>query len=240
VISTHSNIVVRELAYDDSTKVFRVWRDNEDHTAPSFVEEVPRTPTVHVALLRELGYEFADLGLHEGWLFLEESSAETVINEILIPTFTPQLEGRLRTFSAGGVSKIESSLDEFQRLVTFVHLQPAYQDRLWVRADGDDAGKATVSALRSKFPYLTDATCRTFTAPDFEHYYPAEFQDRVSAIVNLQERSVRRREKAKLLQEVLEWTRVQGPAAIGEWEASASEPIKFLRKVASIIGAPSR
>jgi len=65
VISTHSNIVVRELGSDEGTKLFRVWRDDEDHKAPSSLEEIPRTPSAHIAMLRELGYGFGDFGLHE-------------------------------------------------------------------------------------------------------------------------------------------------------------------------------
>lgn len=77
VIATHSNIVVRELGVEEDSKVFRVSRvDESDPKSPSLVEKVPNTAMAHTALLRELGYEFADVGIYEGWLFLEESSAE--------------------------------------------------------------------------------------------------------------------------------------------------------------------
>jgi hypothetical protein len=234
IISTHSNIVVRELGFDEATKVFRVWRDGDDYREPSSVREVPRTPPAHIALLRELGYEFGDLGLHAGWLFLEESSAETLINKILIPVFAPKLMGRLRTFAAGGAGNVEPSVAEFQRLITFVHLEPAYEGRLWIRADGDAAGRAAVAAIRKKFGYLTDETCRCFTKPHFELYYPSFFDDRVSTVLQTQDKAARRAQKEQLLLDVLQWTSENGTAE--SWEKSASEPIEALLAIEKVIG----
>ncbi len=235
IIATHSNIVVRELAFDAATKVFRVYRDDQDPRSPSGVEEVPKTPAAHTAVLRELGYEFTDLGLHDGWLFLEESSAERIIRDILIPKFAPALEGRLRTYSAGGASNVEPSIAEFQRLVTFIHLQPAYEGRLWVRVDDDAPGRAAVSALRTKFPYLTDQTCATFGRPAFEHYYPSHFAARIEDVLNITDKRARRVAKVQLLDEVVAWTKTKGQAATDAWETSAAEPIAVLRAIQNVI-----
>jgi hypothetical protein len=40
IIATHSNIVVRELGSDDNTKVFNVYREDNDVQKPSHIEEV--------------------------------------------------------------------------------------------------------------------------------------------------------------------------------------------------------
>jgi hypothetical protein len=231
LISTHSNIVVRELAFDNRTKLYRVGRDGEDRSAPSSVEEVPRTASAHAAVLRELGYEFTDFGLYDGWFFLEESSAETVINEILIPAFAPRLKGRLRSFSASGVTNMEPSIAEFQRLITFVHLEAAYQGRLWVRVDGDSSGREVAAALRTRFPYLNDETCASFSQPSFELYYPQVFSSRIGEALNNLSRRDRRSAKEQLLQEVLRWTKENSEAALKAWELSASEPINTLRLI---------
>jgi predicted ATPase len=235
VISTHSNIVLRELGYDKDTRLYRVFRESDERGAPSIVEEIPYTPSARMATLRELGYEFADLGLHEGWLFLEESSAETIFNEILIPAFTPGLEGRLRTFSAGGATNIEPSVAEFQRLVTFVHLEPAYKGRLWVRADGDEVGKTAIASLRDKFPYLTDEACAFFSRPDFELYYPSNFTDAAAETLLIQNKKARATAKQELLSDVLNWTRRGRDDALRAWEASAAEPIALLRTIEKVI-----
>ncbi len=229
IIATHSNIVVRDLGAEPDTKVFRVYRDGSNYKSPSMVEEVSRTPAAHLALLRELGYEFTDVGLYDGWLFLEESSAETIIADVLIPYFAPGLKGRLRTYSSGGVTNVEPSVAEFQRLVTFVHLQPVYEGRLWVRTDGDDGGKAAVQTLREKFPYLTEKSCATFTEAQFEHYYPEHFKPRVAEVLAVQDKREKRKAKAELLQSVLGWTAANREEAFDAWAMSAAEPIALLK-----------
>lgn len=236
LIATHSNVVVRELGGDPKNKVFRVYRDGDSPNDPSRIEEVDQNPTAHMAVLRELGYEFADFDLHEGWLFLEESSAETVIRDILIPTFAPELKGRLRTFSAGGVTNLEPSLAEFQRLIVFVHLQPAYEGRTWIRADGDEPGIRIIANIREKFAHLNEDTAATFSKQQFEEYYPDHFRDRSLDVLNIESKAERRFEKARLLQDVLAWTRENAMEARQAWEESASEQISLLRQISRSLG----
>ncbi|HXJ02580.1 MAG TPA: AAA family ATPase, partial [Micropepsaceae bacterium] len=238
IVATHSNIVVRELGSDDATKVFRVHRDEPDPLSPSRVEEISKTPAARMALLRELGYEFADLDLHEGWLFLEEASAETIIRDVLIPNFTPDLEGRLRTFSAAGVSNVEPSVAEFQRLTTFVHLQPAYEGRLWIRVDGGPEGERVVAKLREKFRHLDVNSCTTFSNRDFEQFYPNEFEGRVTQVLQISGKYEKRAAKAQLLNEVISWTNSNGSHAKRAWEESAAEPIALLKLIEQTIGSP--
>ena len=191
LIATHSNIVVRELGDDDVSKVFRVYRDGESHISPSKVQEVERTTFSRIELLRELGYEFSDLELHEAWLFLEESSAEQIIRDVLIPKFAPELRARLRTFSASGVDKLEASVDEFRRLVTFVHLQPAYDGKIWIRADGDPSGLRVVAEIGSKFPQFDETTLATFSKSQFEEFYPSRFSEEVAKTLQIADKNTR-------------------------------------------------
>ena len=230
IIATHSNTVVRELATDDETKVFRVSRTDDAPRSPSKVEEVPRTPTAHRDLLRELGYEFADFDLHDGWLFLEEASAESVIRSVLIPMFAPSLRWRLRTFSAGGVTNVEPSITEFKRLVTFVHLEPVYRGRMWVRVDGDEEGERTVAHLRETFDHLDERSAATFKERNFEKYYPARFREKVDAALGLPKKE-RNAAKDALRKEVLEWSNDNGEDARAEWAESAKEPIELLHQI---------
>jgi predicted ATPase len=234
LIATHSNIVLRELGAEVETKIFHLSRASQHVQAPSRVEEVPRAPDAHMKILSELGYEFGDLGLHDAWLFLEESSAESVVNQVLIPRFTPHLAGRLRTFSTAGVSLLGPSIDSFVRLVTFIHLQPAYRGRLWARADGGDDGTKQIASLRTKFPWLSDETCATFSATDFERYYPASFAERADAVLSIADKGARRAAKNQLLKDVLEWSD-DGDATRDAWEKSAREPIGLLRSIESAL-----
>ena len=235
IIATHSNVVVRELGADEDSKVFRVYRDGDAHDSPSRIEEVERHPAAHHELLRELGYEFTDLNLHDGWLFLEESSAERVVRDILIPTFVPELRGRLRTFSAAGVTNLEPSVAEFRRLITFVHLEPAYEGRLWVRADGDQSGQAAVEKMNQTFPNMGEDGISTFQQPQFENYYPADFADEAQEVLAIVDKKARRMAKTDLLQKVLAWTDGNPYQAKLAWEASAQEVIALLKMIAKKI-----
>lgn len=229
IVATHSNVVVRELAADDATKLFRVSRTSEDARAPSEVEEVPRSPAAHRDLLAELGYEFGDFDLHDGWLFLEEASAETVINTVLIPLFTPELRGRIRTFSTRGLANVERSVSDFTRLISFVHLQPVYRDRLWIRVDND--GQAVIEDLRKQFSYLDETSAAAFGQKDFERYYPAQFQAAADEALALTDKRARQTSKAALLEAVLTWTASGGQDAKAEWAASAQEPLEVLAAI---------
>jgi predicted ATP-dependent endonuclease of OLD family len=233
IISTHSNIVIRELGGLDTSKIFRVFRNDVDHVNASNVEEVPALQSAHLEILRELDYEFADTHLYEAWLFLEESSAESIINNILLPHFASNLCGRLRTFSANGVANLERSISDFRRLIVFIHLQPVYNGRLWVRADGDIAGKAAVETILATFPTLTEEFVGNFSEEQFEIYYPAEFSSKVADILALSDRTIKRKRKKDLLAEVLAWSKINENKAIEAWAASAKEVIEFLRSIQS-------
>jgi len=231
VIATHSNIVMRELGAMPDSRIFRVWRDGEGPMVPSRVEMVGESAGDRVDVLRELGYEFADLGLHDGWLFLEEASAETVFNEVLIPIFARSLQGRLRTYSSAGADQLATRVDSFSSLVTFVHLEPAYRGRVWVRADNDPAGQNAIADLRQRIDWLDEETCATFQHHAFERFYPSRFETEANAALSNADKKARREAKRALLQQVISWGRENPEDARREWEASAEEPIRLLRSI---------
>ena len=233
LIATHSNIVLRELGYDERNRIFRVAPKSSDRLAASTIESMPRNTLAHVEMLKELGYEFGDYGLHDAWLFLEESSAEQIVSTVLIPAFAPNLQSRLRTFSAAGATNLVPSVSEFQRLMVFVHLQPAYRDRLWIRADNDEAGQKAIAFLKEKFDYLNDEKCALFSQPAFERYYPARYEQAVNSALQIASKTERRRAKRDLLLDVLRDS--QGGALTLEWEKSAAEIIALLNVIEKAI-----
>lgn len=227
IITTHSNIVVRELGSESETNIMETYKTTEKPTAPSEIRHINRTPIEHQELLQKLGYEFSDMGLYKGWLFLEESSAERIVRDILIPNFAPELEKKLRTYSAGGVDNIEPSLFEFLRLITFVHLEPIYNDKMWIIADGDNSGIKAIEQIKSKFPYLVDKA-HSLDKKNFEEYFPCRFQEKASVALSKENKQEKRDAKRELLMEVLEWTKRNTDIAINEWQSSAAEPISRL------------
>ncbi|MFT3988914.1 ATP-dependent nuclease [Aestuariivirga sp.] len=236
-ISTHSNIVVRELGGGDDGKVFRVYRDGDLPTSQSKIEELGTTAVARTSLLRELGYEFSDFDAHDAWLFFEKSSAEQVFRDVLIPFFAPNLLGRLRTYSAGGANNLEPSVSDFKRLIVFINLQPIYKDRLWIRADGDEAGKGAIYEIRKTFADLDDNALNTFSQPQFERFYPSQFSDAANEVLILEDKKQKRQRKAQLLQEVLSWSAANKAEAKTAWETSAAEPIELLRLIQDKLAA---
>ncbi|MEU3241101.1 AAA family ATPase [Streptomyces anthocyanicus] len=97
VISTHSSIVLTRLGSSSGAVVLRTSADGE--LPPTTTYELVSTPERRVEVLQELGYELADLDLSEGWIIFEESSAERVVRDFLIPWFAPGLR-RVRTVAA--------------------------------------------------------------------------------------------------------------------------------------------
>jgi predicted ATPase len=235
IVSTHSNIVARELGGIAETKIFRVYKTGSAPSDPSTIEEIENNRESRQELLRELGYEFSDFDLFSGWLFLEESSAETVFNQILIPWFAPKLSGKLRTYAAGGVEKLEPSVDDFLRLMVFVHLSEAYNGKMFVRADGDPAGKQVLEKLKRKFSSMDETTLNIFSKEQFERYYPDRFMDEVNTVLAIDDKRTRQNAKTELLKKVLEWSLNNQEIAKTEWAKSAAEPIELLNQLANVI-----
>lgn len=217
IIATHSAIVVRELGSVEHAKIFHLTQSENDRTLSS-IEELRREPSSHLRVLRDLGYVFGDFGLFDVWLILEESTAEVIFNQILIPQFVPYLRGRLRTFSSAGTGNLEPSVSEFLRTITFVHLEPAYQDRLWIRADGDASGKKAIESLRKRFPTFSSHQCECFLSTDFEKYYPEPFAPRVAEVLVTNDRKARREAKTQLLADVIAWSKDQPENARLAWQ----------------------
>lgn len=155
-ISTHSNIVVRQLGANPCTNIFQVVVDETPadliKIPKSRIEQIPDEPEARLKILEDLGCDVSDYALWKGWLFLEESSAESIINNILIPNFASTLTGKLKTFSAGGFNKIGNKFMNFSNLFIYAHLGSLYQNRAWVVIDAGDNEKSEIDNLIKYFP----------------------------------------------------------------------------------------
>lgn len=229
IISTHSNIVTRYLGAAPGSKIFEfdsTYRANEVPT--STIREVEPTAEARIAVLRRLGYELSDFDLWDGWLILEESSAEIVIR-YLIPWFAPGLAS-VRTVAAGGTSKVEPTFEDFRRLFLFAHLEPQYRGKAWVVVDGDEAGKAVASALQSKYKDWPAEHFTMWSESNFERYYPPKFASQVEDALS-KSHDEKRKAKKRLLDEVKAWCTANSELAKAAFEESAAEVIEKLRRV---------
>jgi hypothetical protein len=234
VVTTHSNIVLRYLGALPGSRVIRVEGDPSALPPITTFTTVPNTTSARLALLGELGYELADFDLYEGWLILEESSAERLIREYLVKWFAPSVVGKLRTVSARGTSRIEATFEDFSRLFLYAHLEEVYKGRAWVVVDGDASGEAVVQRLRQQFGGTWPSDhFRTLSQPHFEHYYPERFQSKVRDVLGLPRGASRQTGKERLLYEVLDWIGDDENEAKAEFSHSASDVISVLQEIAT-------
>lgn len=230
VISTHSNIVVKHLGGAPGAKVFRVSQVAGTPVPTATMEEVTNTPEARLKLLRELGYDLADFDLNEGWLVLEEASAERIVRDYLIPWFAPKLT-RIRTVSTRGVDRVNPFFDDLYRLVLYMHLEDRYREKCWVRVDGDDVGQDAVAKLREKYPSWPEEHFATFSEGQFEKYYPVRFQPQVEATLAIVDKEERREAKKALLLDAVEWLDANPDEGKAALEEAAADVIADLREM---------
>jgi len=237
VISTHSNIVTKYLGAEKGSKIFHVTMGIHDRLPTSICTEVGSSPAERRVVLEDLGYELDDFDLWKGWLFLEEASAERIIRDHLIRWFAPELQGRIRTIAATGITTVEPKFEDFNRLFLFTHLETMYRNRAWIVVDGDQPGIAVIEKLREKYEksgWHMDHF-RTFAKKDFEEYYPSRFYADVAKALNTPDAQVKRAAKKALLDTVLAWIGDNDEEAKSEFGKSAAEVIKLLEEIQSAI-----
>jgi len=198
------------------------------------IELVEETTEARIAVLRELGYELSDFDMWEGWLILEESTAEKIIRGFLIPMFAQRLT-LIRTVAANGASKVKPLFEEFRRLFLYAHLEPVYRGRAWVRCDGDKDGREVVAKLREAYKDVGASHFGTFGHEQFERYYPKVFMSEVEHVLAIANDQDRRRAKRDLFLKVEAWLRedeYRARAALGE---SAAEVISDLRSMEAAV-----
>lgn len=141
--------------------------------------------------------------------------------------------GNVRTLAVGGISNVEATFEDFQRLFLFTHLEERCRGRAWVVVDGDAVGIAAIEKLRARYAGAwSERHFRTWSQPSFEYYYPEQFQSSVAAVLQVPDKQARREAKAALLQEVLDWIADDHTAARTAFEVSCAEVIDLLREVA--------
>ncbi|MBH9722851.1 AAA family ATPase [Burkholderia contaminans] len=230
VVSTHSNIVVRYLGAAKDSRVYYVSAPKGELPTTAKIEEVRNSSAARLEVLRELGYSFSDFDFWDGWLILEESSAECIVRNYLIPWFAPKLS-RVRTLAANGTGNVEATFADFDRLMRFTHLEPMYFKAAWVRVDADASGQAVVQKLRDRYKSWPPDHFACFSKEQFEHYYPEHFAERVEQTLAVTDRQKKREAKRDLLDDVRKWLDENDDRARAALEISAKEVIEELQRI---------
>lgn len=233
IITTHSNIVTRFLGAESGTKIFKVDMEFKEKVPTSKIEEIENNPEARQSLLAHLGYELNDFDLWEGWLFLEEASAEKIIREYLIPRFAPLLQGKLRTFSARSIDEVESKFDDFNRLFAYLNMEPTYKNRGWVIIDNGPKEEDIIKRLKDTYcpNGWSEDHFQQFDEHDFERYYPLQFKDKVEQALSITDRKGKRNKKKALLDEVETWIKDDPENAKAAFAESATEVINKLKLI---------
>jgi hypothetical protein len=229
LISTHSSIVLTRLGAANNTTVL--------HTTLTQKNELPTTTVDAINgragrldVLRDLGYGLADLALADGWLIFEESSAERICRQYLIPWFAPDL-ARLNTIAAAGTTRVGPLLQNLHEMTLFARLEPAYAKRLWVITDGDAPGINAVAELSARFPTWPPDRFVTWEHENFEEYYPPPFDVRAQDVLMLPH-DQRRDAKHQLLNDLINWIAEDEGTARQAFRVSAATAIDTLRRIA--------
>lgn len=232
ILSTHNNIVLRQLGSTAGARVYEITSHIDDSNGArlptSQIHAVEASVKARADLLRRLGYDLSDQDLWNGWLILEEASAERLIGRYLVPWFTPRLS-TVRTVAANGAGDVPRTYLNLHKLMLFTHLEPRYRGRVAVLVDGDEAGLNAVAKLRESYKDVPATTFDAFSARNFELYYPARFALQVDSALN-KVGQAQRDAKHALFDEVIDWIAANEDEARSEFATSAAEVIEKLRR----------
>jgi AAA15 family ATPase/GTPase len=233
IITTHSNIVAKYLGALTDSKLFSVSMDFENRIPTSHIEEIPNTPEARRNVLEDLGYDLFDFDLWSAWLILEESSAESIIKEFLIPWFAPDLQSKIRTFSARTLDEVESKFEDFNNLFVFLHLQPAYKNLAWVIVDSGEKEAGIIERLKNTYTRSgwNANNFLQFSEHDFERYYPIKFKEEIDNVLKQPSGKHKQKDKTSILEQVKTWCKENPEEAKVAFQESASEIIEILEKI---------
>lgn len=234
-ISTHSNIVLKYLGTLPETKIFWVTNELQDTAVGKlFTSELKElSKEQRGEALEDLGYDLFDSDLWSGWLFLEESSAEKIIRDFIIPLFHQDLKWRLRTFSCGWIDKVKNKFDDFNKLFVYLHLSETYKNKAWVMIDSWESERVIIQKMKDNYrpSWWRENNFLQFSNHDFEEYYPWIFSSDVSIVLAITDKTEKMEQKRILLERVVTWLK-ENPV---EWknalEESASEVIQKIWEI---------
>ena len=229
-ISTHSSIVLRHLGPQKDTATFNVTSKLEAKIPTSEVQKCFNDMGNLRRIAESLGSTPFDSFLFDAYLVLEESSAQSIIENILIEHFTPKLKGRLKAISANGVNNVPNVAGSVASMFLVNHLSPAYEQRCWVMVDGGMEGSKVIEQIAKKFRGK-DKFLKQLHEHDLERHYPSQFRQEADAALATQDSDKKRMAKKALLEKVLDWAKTNPNDVRCQFEEPAKEIIDFLKEI---------
>ncbi|WP_414517965.1 hypothetical protein, partial [Nostoc sp. PCC 9305] len=237
-LSLHSLVFPRRSTYlgsEELSKIFKVNMEFLDKIPTSSITEIDNSPESRREILEDLGYELFDFDIWDTWLILEESSAEVIIREFIIPNFVPGLKERLKTCSSDGVEKVPDRFFALHSLCLFFHLQKAFNQKIWVLVDAGEEETRIIDDLKNKYKSWNEDSFCQFKQHDFEKYYPEKFQAEVDKILKIPNKKDKRKAKKTLLDHVKNWYTENPDIAKEAFTKSADEVIEILKNIEKVV-----
>lgn len=245
-VSTHSNIVLKIIGGQTNSKLFKVFKekgyDTETELVLSEIEEITDNKIERRNTLQELGYEFADFELWEAWLILEESSAEIIIRDYIIPWYIGDLQNKLRTYSANSISRVKQRFEELKNTFVYLNLTEIYKNKVWVIIDDGEKESEIISSIKEQYvpKGWRDDCFSQFSKHDFEEYYPEHFRTRVVELLampktNKNEKKLIREAKRNLVEDVKNWLSENPEEGKEQLQESAKEVIDAIKSIKEIL-----
>lgn len=233
IVSTHSNIVLRVLGGAPGSRIFafKMHADSDTLIPTSTSTLLDDNPESRIRLLQDLGYDPSDLYLYDAYLILEESSAERLIRDFIVPHMFPRLQGRLKTISASGVSKIVPAFSDYHRLFVYLHTSPQYHDKAWAVVDAGPEGEKAMAELKNKFKDWDPSRFRCLAQSQFEAYYPTPFKEEVEQTLALPKGPEKNQQKGKLAEAVTVWSLQHAEDAKQWFTNNAADLLTILQQI---------
>lgn len=214
IISTHSNIVLSHTLKDPQSNIYLLEAPllkDFDRNFQTTLKPLKSTDTKFkmeesIEVLENLGYQINDLLFWDAWLFLEESSAQEVIEKVLIPRFYPGLENKLKIVSTKGFGNAKAAVTGFEYMFTYAHISKWWQGKAWIVLDGGNEEEKTINKLKkeiSKFSVWKKENFLNWPKHDFEEYFPNCYHQEVKDILE-SKNNEKMQKKSCLLKQFLE------------------------------------
>ena len=232
IVTTHSNIVTKYLGSVENSKLIKLSHKNDQLPPVSQMQEIGNDPIERKKVLYELGYDMMDFDLWEGFLLFEESSAERIVRDIIMPLVNKNLNSKLCTIASNGIDDVNKRFINLHQTMVYLHRTPIYQDKTWVMVDSHSKSETYRNELIGQFKDWSKDQFKILKQTDFEKYYPEQFQEKVDKVLQITDKQEKRNQKKLLCAEVVKWANENPKKDVkDQFLKSAKEVINILEKI---------
>lgn len=230
-ISTHSNIVIRELSQSEKTKMFKFTAVKNGRIPLTSIKEVVGLDE-KISLLEEMGYDCYDIGLYKYWFIFEESSSERLFRDYIFKWFFPEQKKYLRTISSCGIDKAEIQFDAINAIFTVFHLGNVFKNKVFIALDSGRKEKEIIDRIKATYQIKgwNIENFINFSFHDLEECYPISLKNDFLKIKELPKKQ-KRDGKKELFDSLLTWINNNEDDARNHFQLTLNNEIEILKNI---------